>query len=181
MLIIVFQILLNCFLQAGDAGERPTPNPFLGDLRKPALDLIDPRAAGRSEVQLVSRMTGEPSNHLRRLMRAVVVQHQMDLAGVGWQRRVYHLHELEELLMAVTTVTSADHLPRTMRSCHAARNRWFVVPADRAATAELAASDPALALAIFHPRTARWHVPAGSDTDLRCPAPSPPARDRLTV
>src|SRR5258708_12911489 len=62
-----------------------------------------------------------------------------------------------------------------MRSCHAARNRGFVVPADPAATAESAASGPAPALAIFHPRTARWHVPAGSDTPPRCPAPSPPA------
>jgi hypothetical protein len=54
-------------------------------------------------------MTGEPANDAGRFVRAVVVQHQMYLAGIRWNRRIHGLHELQELLVAVTPVTLADY------------------------------------------------------------------------
>ena len=46
---------------------------------EPALDLVEPGGVGRREVQVEARMPGEPRPHLPVLVRAVVVENEMEL------------------------------------------------------------------------------------------------------
>ena len=52
---------------------------FARDLREPALDLVQPRGAGRGKVNVIAGVCVEPLLHCRMLVRAVVVQDEMDL------------------------------------------------------------------------------------------------------
>ena len=54
-------------------------------------------------------MTGEPANDAGRFVRAVVVQHQVDLAGIRRNCGIHCLHEFQELLVAMAPVTLADY------------------------------------------------------------------------
>src|SRR5881392_3648682 len=51
------------------------------DLRKPELDLIEPRAVGRREMQGDARMRGEPRGDRLGLMRREVVGNEVDRAA----------------------------------------------------------------------------------------------------
>ena len=73
VLIILVQVFLDRLFQAAHALERPTPNPFLGDLAEPPLHLVHPRPTSRGEVEVISRMPRKPANYFRRLMGSVVV------------------------------------------------------------------------------------------------------------
>jgi len=52
---------------------------FACHLGKPAFDLVQPRGAGRGKVKVITRLCPEPMLHLRMLVRAVVVQDQMNI------------------------------------------------------------------------------------------------------
>ena len=80
-----------------------------GQFGKPALDEVQPRAAGRGEVQLEAGVRGEPVLDRRRLVRAAVVEHDMH---VEFDRdfAVERLQELLELDRAMAAVQAADHL-----------------------------------------------------------------------
>src|SRR3954465_8000696 len=78
--------------------ERCAPRPeFFGrQLGEPALDEVQPRAAGRREVQDEAGMRGEPAPDRRGLVRAAVVEHEMDVE-VGRDFAVERDQELLEL------------------------------------------------------------------------------------
>jgi hypothetical protein len=60
--------------QAFDVAERTAPNCLLRDKPEPALDLIEPTRISRGVVQVIARMAGQPSPHLRMLVGAVVAR-----------------------------------------------------------------------------------------------------------
>src|SRR5712691_12861548 len=56
---------------------------LVGEERKPALHLIDPRAVGGGEMELEARMPKQPAMHQGRLVDAGVVEHEIHLELVG--------------------------------------------------------------------------------------------------
>jgi hypothetical protein len=58
-------------------------NGALGDEREPALDLVEPTGVSGREVQVIARMTGQPSFDAGMFMRGVVVQYQVQVEGGG--------------------------------------------------------------------------------------------------
>src|SRR5260221_381035 len=76
--IAAVEIVVDCLLELGDAPEDAAPDALGGDLGEEALDEIEPGCARRREVQLEAPMLGEPRLHLGRLVRPVVVEHQVD-------------------------------------------------------------------------------------------------------
>ena len=53
---------------------------LLTELRKPALDLIDPRTVSWCKVQVVAGPFCQPATHERRLVGGVVIEDDMDLS-----------------------------------------------------------------------------------------------------
>ena len=84
---------------------------LLAEQRKPALDQIEPRGGSRREVQMKPRVAREPPPHARRLVRAVVVQDQMDVE-VRRHLGIDRVEELQELLTPMTPMPFADDLAR---------------------------------------------------------------------
>src|SRR5437879_2183633 len=94
--------------QVADAGKGASPYGFIGELRKPALDQIQPRRPGGDEVELESRVLGQPGLDLGMGMSPVVVEDQMQFQ-VFAELAVEAGQELEELLVAVTEMNLAYH------------------------------------------------------------------------
>ncbi len=68
-------------LQARAAIEAAAANRLRGDQAEPALEQVEPRGAGRSEVQMKARMSGPPLSNHRMFMGPVVVVDQMQLTS----------------------------------------------------------------------------------------------------
>src|SRR5215813_13203899 len=60
--------------------------------RKPPRDQIDPRSAGRGEVDVVAGMAHQPPMNERCLVRAVIVEDDVDVEG-RWNGRVDRVEE----------------------------------------------------------------------------------------
>ena len=81
-----------------------------GELGEPALDLVQPRRAGRDEVQVEPRVGGQPALDGVGLVGGVVVADQVHLEILG-DFLVQLGEEAAELHRAVPTVQRPDHLP----------------------------------------------------------------------
>ena len=79
----------------------PAPELFFGQEREEALDLVEPGGVGRGEVDMPTRMAGQPASNRRRLVGGVVVHDQMDVEVVG-DLGFESAQELEELPAAMT-------------------------------------------------------------------------------
>lgn len=82
---------------------------LLSEGGEPALDMIEPGSQSGREVHVEPRMAGKPIAYRRRLVRVVVIHHEMDVHAarhVG----LYGTQELQELAAAVAPVEFADHL-----------------------------------------------------------------------
>src|SRR5580765_6248668 len=90
---------------------RATPDVVLSQRCEPALDLIEPRRRGRSEVDVESRIAGKPGPDRRRLGGAVVVHHEMDVQA-GRNVGLDGAQEPQELAAAVPAVQLANDLAR---------------------------------------------------------------------
>ena len=77
--IVLIEVVMDRVLEVGHAGEGAAPDAPGGDLGEDALDEVEPGCTGRREVQLDARVLGEPRLHLGRLVRSVVVEHEMDV------------------------------------------------------------------------------------------------------
>ena len=82
-------------------------NAVLGDLGKPAFDLIEPRSAGWGKMQVIAGPASKPLMHLWRLMSAVVIQDQVDVER-SRDLPVDLSQKAQEFLMAVLAVAFAD-------------------------------------------------------------------------
>src|SRR5439155_327389 len=67
-LVVCREVVRDCPFQFGDAAERVPADAALGDLGEEPFDLIEPRAAGRSEVRYELGVPHEPVPHARVLV-----------------------------------------------------------------------------------------------------------------
>ena len=81
---------------------------FLRKRGKPTFDLVEPEGRSRSEVHMKARMTCEPVLDRGRLVRTVVVHHQMDIQ-IGRYARVDSAQELHKFTAAMTSMQLANH------------------------------------------------------------------------
>src|SRR5688572_5998121 len=65
--------------QLRNARVRSAFQGFLSEQAKKALDEVEPRRVGRSEMKLHPRVAKQPSLHGRRLVGGQIVQHDMDV------------------------------------------------------------------------------------------------------
>ena len=110
MLVVEPQILSDRAFQFAGAPMTAAPDLFEGQRGKPALNQIDPRAAGGREVDMKPGPFRKPASDRRGLVRAVVVQDQMhvELPGhVGFDG----VEKRAELHGAMAAVTLPDDLP----------------------------------------------------------------------
>ena len=107
--VVVPQVVFDGHDQFLHAAKDAAPKALLRQLAEPALDQVEPRGAGRREVQLKARMGGQPVAHRLVLVGPVVVED--DVQGqIGRERAVEAPQELQEFLMPMTAVALADDL-----------------------------------------------------------------------
>jgi hypothetical protein len=97
---------------------------LLAQEREPAFDEIEPRRAGRCEVDMKTCVARESPPHARRFVRAVVIEDQMHLE-VRRDADVNRLQELQELLTPMPSMTLAKDLERPLAELDLfAPRRW---------------------------------------------------------
>ena len=107
--VVVPQVVFDGHDQFLHVAKDAAPKALLRQLAEPALDQVEPRGAGRREVQLKARMGGQPVAHRLVLVGPVVVED--DVQGqIGRERAVEAPQELQEFLMPMTAVALADDL-----------------------------------------------------------------------
>ena len=92
--------------QRRDAVERAPAELFVARLAKQVLHQVQPRGAGRDEMQLEPRVLVQPGCEVRVPVRAVVVQDEVQTLAL-WEPRVHPAQGLQELLMTMTPVAVA--------------------------------------------------------------------------
>jgi hypothetical protein len=90
---------------------RQQADALLRDFGEEALDEIEPGGTGRREVQMEAAMIGEPALHRGRLVRPVVVEHEMNIQ-MPLHAPVDTLEELDELFRAMPGMALADDKAR---------------------------------------------------------------------
>ena len=91
-------------------------NASLSDLRDQPLHQVEPTAAGRGEVDLVTRVASQPAPNLSDFVRSVVVHHQMNVQP--FRQAVLDLvEETQKLLMPVLPEAGADRHSRGYIHC----------------------------------------------------------------
>ncbi len=108
---MALEIIHDRLFKSRHAPECSASDALGRDLPEEPLDQVQPRSTRGREVHVVTRPAGEPALNPRRLVRTVVIHHQMDL-GLGLARLlVNELQELEEFLMPVPPVATAHDFP----------------------------------------------------------------------
>jgi len=79
VLVVVLDKLADLALEVCDRVKGGAADRLIGDQRKPTLDLIEPGAVGRGEVQMKARPPCQPGTHFGVLVRAVVVADQVNI------------------------------------------------------------------------------------------------------
>src|SRR5437762_3018704 len=98
---------MDRLLEVGNAPEDAASDALARDLGKEALNEIEPGCARRREVQMEAWMLGKPRLHLGRLVRPVVVEHEM-YVEVLLHAPIDPPQEADELLGTVTRLAFAD-------------------------------------------------------------------------
>src|SRR4029453_13400893 len=101
------QVLTNRRLERPRAAMRAAFDLLLRQRGQPPLDQVEPGRAGGCEMYVQSGMPSEPPAHRRGLVRAVVVQNQMDVQS-GRRRVVDRLEKAQAFSAAVAAVTLPD-------------------------------------------------------------------------
>lgn len=74
--IVLVEVITDRF---GDAGKGAAPDTLHRSLGEEALDEVEPLRAGRRQVEMEAWMLREPGLHHGRLVRSVVVEHEVDV------------------------------------------------------------------------------------------------------
>src|SRR6478752_6435788 len=107
--------------QIADAGEHAAVERATLQLRKPALDGVEPGCAGWREVQVESRVVRQVVEDILGLVRAAIVEDQMQIDSVG-SRSVYVLEKGQEILGCVPLGHPPEYLAtRDIERCVEAR------------------------------------------------------------
>ena len=105
---MTFQVVLNRSNQVRDAVETAAANPLVGNLSKPALDQIQPRARRRDEVDVESGMSSDPGFDSRVFVSCVIVHDEMQIE-MGRRLDIDLVEETNEFLVSMTRHAVADH------------------------------------------------------------------------
>ena len=100
-------VATNGCLQLARAAMNPAAQLFLGERGEPPFDEIHPRSAGRCEVHMKPRMSKQPAVNHRGLVRARVVDDQVDVE-LRRHRRIDGRQELAKLSRPVALMKLAD-------------------------------------------------------------------------
>ncbi len=101
------EVLANGGFEGADASMGAALDLLLAQECEPTFDEIEPRSAGRREVQVKARMASKPASDTRRFVGPVIVEDQMHVE-LGRHLRVDGLEEAEELLAPMASMTLAD-------------------------------------------------------------------------
>ena len=110
VLVVDVEVAEDGRLELGGAAMRAAADLLLGEEREEGLDEVDPGRSGRREVEMVARVFGQPAMDQRRLVRADVVEDDVDLE-TGRHARLDRVEKGPELDRPVTPVALADHRP----------------------------------------------------------------------
>ena len=102
------QVVVDGGLKVVDAGIASAPDAFGRDLGEEPFDQVEPRGAGRREVQFEARVFFQPRLDLRRLVRGLVVQDEAHLAR-RFHRPVDTAQKAKEFLGPVARHAVPDH------------------------------------------------------------------------
>ena len=86
--VVGVEVCLDAGDQVGHAAEDSAAQVLVGQVAKPALDLVEPGRRGRGEVQVKPLVPLQPSIDLGVFVGAVVVQDQMDCSPSGTSRSI---------------------------------------------------------------------------------------------
>jgi len=107
-LIMNLDIFANRPDQFRNAGECPPANPFPCQFSEPSFDHVQPGRTRRREMEMKTRVFGQPLFDDRVGMRSVIIQDQMKITAAG-SRPIDHLKELQELLVAMARIAGSDN------------------------------------------------------------------------
>ena len=79
VLVVFADVLLDRCDEVAHGAKGPAADAFARDLSEPAFDLVQPGGAGRGKVNLIARVCVEPLLHFGMLVRAVVIEDQVDI------------------------------------------------------------------------------------------------------
>lgn len=85
LLIVVSDVVGDRLFQLGHAAKQAAAESLIREISEPAFDEIEPRTAGRREVQMEPRVLGQPGQHFRMLMRREVIEDHVQIEF--WRRR----------------------------------------------------------------------------------------------
>ena len=108
MAVVLFEVNTDRSFQFANAAVNAAAQLPFGEQRKPALDQVEPGAAGGRKVQMEARMAQEPALDGWGLMGAVIIEDQVQLQ-VAWHRGVDGCKEVAKLDRAVALMELADH------------------------------------------------------------------------
>src|ERR1035437_4011096 len=108
MTVIVFEESADGVFQFAGAAVNPAAQLLFGEQGEPALDQVEPGAAGGSEVQMEARMAQQPALDGRGLVGAVIIEDQVRLQFAR-DCGVDGFKEAAKLDRAVTAMELADY------------------------------------------------------------------------
>src|SRR5208283_1539998 len=82
---------------------------FAGQLAKPPLHQVQPTRTGRDKMRNETVMPFKPALHTGMFVRAIIIHHHVQLDPAG-KLRIQALEKLQELLVAMASVTLTDDL-----------------------------------------------------------------------
>ena len=109
MLIVSLDKLTDSRLQVGDAGEGTPVQRSSFQLCKPAFHGVQPRRAGRCEVQFETRMLFQSLLYRRRFVGRTVIQDHMQIQS-GWRAAFNLLQKSQKFLGSMALVNPSDYL-----------------------------------------------------------------------
>lgn len=111
MLVVDCKIFRDRAFKRCNTCERSAADAATCDFGKEAFNAIEPTCARRREVKLEAWMRSEPPLHSRRLVRPVVVEHQMN-SEILWNMIIDPTQEAKKFLVSMSAVAGADDLTR---------------------------------------------------------------------
>ena len=111
--------------QFRNAGESPPANPFPRQFSEPSFDHVQPGRTRRREMEMKTRVFGQPLFDDRVGMRSIIIQNQMKITAAG-SRSMDHLKELQELLVAMARIAGSDN--RTIQHVQGGKKTSRSVP-----------------------------------------------------
>ena len=107
LLVVLEKILFEFGDQLRQAVEDPTPEARDGEVAKKTLHHVEPRGAGRCEVEMETRVFSQPLLHLGVFVRGVVIEDEMQ-GPIRGRLRIDEFEKLQPFLMAMPVLATAQ-------------------------------------------------------------------------